>query len=307
MRSIDLLVVGDLNVDLILEGDVTPAFGQTEKIIDNATLALGSSAAIFACGTARLGLRVAFVSKVGDDEYGHFVIRQLQAHGIQTEGIVVDPAIKTGLGVILSRGDDRAILTYPGSIAAFCYDDIDLSLLAQARHLHLGAYFLLDGLKPDAPRLFQEARQQGLTTSLDTNYDPAGTWDGGLADLWPYVDIFLPNEAELFAITGLSDLESALAIMTEQVELIAVKLGARGAVARRRHETRLVRAEALSVAVVDTTGAGDTFDAGLIYGHLVGWDLARSLRLGCICGSLSTRAAGDITAQPTLAEALEKV
>jgi sugar/nucleoside kinase (ribokinase family) len=305
MRDIDLLVVGDLNVDIILEGDVNPTFGQVEKIVDNATLALGSSSAIFACGAARLGLRVAFISKVGDDEYGHFLISQLQQRGIETDGVVIDPMIKTGLCVILSRGRDRAMLTYPGSIAAFNYHDINLSFLPRARHLHLGAYFLLDGLKPDVPCLFQLAHHHGLTTSLDTNYDPTGQWDGGLTNLLAQTDIFLPNETELFAITGLSDLELALVAMNEQVDLVAVKLGERGAVARQRWDERLMWADALPMKVVDTTGAGDTFDAGLIYGHLAGWPLSRALQLGCVCGSLSTRGAGGTATQPTLTEALD--
>ncbi len=75
MKDIDVLVVGELNVDLILTGDVTPGFGQAEKLVDDATLTLGSSSAIFACGAARLGLRVAFIGKVGDDDFGRVVQR----------------------------------------------------------------------------------------------------------------------------------------------------------------------------------------------------------------------------------------
>src|SRR5215510_6963352 len=97
MPAIDIVVVGELNTDLILCGDVAPAFGQAEKIIDDAALVLGSSSAIFACGAARLGLKVAFVGKVGDDEFGHFVIRALETRQVDTQGVVVDPTIKTGL------------------------------------------------------------------------------------------------------------------------------------------------------------------------------------------------------------------
>src|SRR6185436_18005345 len=74
-KAFDLVVVGELNADLILRGEVIPEFGQVEKLLDDATLALGSSSAIFACGAARLGLRVAFIGKVGDDEFGKFVRR----------------------------------------------------------------------------------------------------------------------------------------------------------------------------------------------------------------------------------------
>lgn len=302
MKDIDILVVGDLNPDLILRGDVTPVFGQTEKFVDDASLVLGSSSGIFACGAARLGLRVVFAGKVGDDQFGRFVMQELAARQVDPAGIVVDPTIKTGLGVSLSKPDDRAMLTYLGSIADLSYQDIDPALLARARHVHIGSYFLLAGLQPDTPRLFAQAHALGLTTSLDTNYDPTGRWDSGLRAVLPHTDIFLPNEIELRALTGETDPEAALALLAEHVPLAVAKLGPQGAIARRGGD--IYRADALPVTVVETTGAGDSFDAGFIYGFLAGWDLPRALRLGCVCGSLSTQAAGGTAAQPTLAEAL---
>ncbi len=299
-RSFDIVVVGELNADLILRGDVAPAFGQVEQIIDEATLTIGSSSAIFACGAARLGLRVAFSGKVGDDEFGRFMLRELAQRSIDTRGVVIDPALPTGLSVILSRPADRAILTYLGSIAALRFDEIDLSLLSSTRHLHLGSYYLLDALRPDVPRLFDEARARGLSISIDTNYDPAAKWEGGLRETLPRADIFLPNETELLAITHEDSIEAGLDRLAD-IPIVAVKLGARGALARRGSE--IVRADSIPVHVVDTTGAGDSFDAGFVYGFLAGYPLSLSLRLACICGSLSTRAAGGTAAQATWQEA----
>jgi sugar/nucleoside kinase (ribokinase family) len=302
MRDIDVVVVGELNVDLILQGDVTPAFGQAEKLIDDATLTLGSSSAIFACGAARLGLHVTFVGKVGDDEFGSFVLRGLAARKVDISKVVIDPTIKTGLSVILSRSDDRAILTHLGSISALHFAEIDQSIFQRARHLHLGSYFLLEALRPDIPDLFRQAGALGLSTSLDTNYDPAEAWNSDLAEVLPHTDIFLPNETELRAITGQDDLPAALSSLVQDVSIVAAKLGPEGALAQEGED--FFQAEALPVSVVDTTGAGDTFDAGFIYGHLAGWDISRTLRFACVCGSLSTRTAGGTTAQPTLSEAL---
>lgn len=303
-RDFDVVVVGELNVDLILSGDVTPEFGQVEKLLDDATLALGSSSAIFACGAARLGLRTAFIGKVGNDAFGRFMIDSLAAHGIDTHSVVVDSQIKTGLTVILSRRTDRAMLTYLGSIAALRFDEIPLDLLARARHLHLGSYFLLDSLRSDVPRLFAAAHERGLTVSLDTNYDPSEQWDGGLRDALKHVDIFMPNETELLAIAGQSDVDSALRVIGAHVPLIALKRGAQGATAQLADGTRL-NADTIPVNVVDTTGAGDSFDAGFVYGHLQGWDVARSLRFACITGALSTQGIGGTAAQPTSSEALK--
>jgi sugar/nucleoside kinase (ribokinase family) len=301
MHDFDVIVVGELNADLILLGDVIPEFGQVEKLVDDAALVLGSSSAIFACGAARLGLRVAFIGKVGDDALGQFVLRELERHGIDSTGVVVDPVLKTGLTVILSRAGDRALLTYPGSIAALRYAEIDRALLARGRHVHLGSYFLLDALRPDVPRLFAEARALGLSVSLDTNYDPQELWNGGLHEALRHVDIFLPNQAELLAITRQTEVGAALAALGDGVPTVVVKLGSRGAQAL--HARQLVEAGTIAVQAVDTTGAGDSFDAGFVYGHLAGWTVAEALRMACICGALSTRAVGGTAAQATLAEA----
>jgi sugar/nucleoside kinase (ribokinase family) len=301
-KELDVLVVGELNADLILQGDVVPVFGQVEKLVDDATLTIGSSSAIFACGVARLGLRVAFVGKVGDDPIGRFMCDALAARGIDTRGVVVDPILKTGLSVILSRGADRAILTYLGTIAALRATDVDRTLLARARHLHMGSYFLHEALLPDIPRLFAETRAHGLTISLDTNYDPAERWDSGVAQVLPDVDLFFPNQTELCAIAGTPEVDDALARLAAMGPSVAVKLGADGAIAR--HGAVVVTAPSIPVQVVDTTGAGDSFDAGYVYGHLAGWQPARTLRFACVCGALSTQAAGGTVAQPTLEEAL---
>ncbi len=300
-RDFDVVVVGELNADLILRGDVTPAFGQVEKIIDDATLTIGSSSAIFACGAARLGLRVAFIGKAGDDEFGRFMLRQLADRRIDTSGVVIDPALPTGLSVILSRPSDRAILTHLGSIAALRFDEIALSLLSRARHLHLGSYYLLEALRPDVRHLFDEAKARGLTISLDTNYDPTEQWTAGVPEALQRADIFLPNETELLAITQADSIEVGLDHLAE-IPTVAVKLGARGAVARRG--SQLVYADAFPVRVVDTTGAGDSFDAGFVYAYLTGQDLPQARRFACACGALSTRAAGGTASQATVAEAL---
>lgn len=298
----DLIVAGELNADLILSGDVIPAFGQVEKLVDGADLTVGSSSAIFACGAARLGLKVAFIGKVGRDVFGRFMIQSLAERGIDTRGVIEDSNIQTGLSVILNRGSDRAILTYPGSIPLLRFSHIPADLVAAGRHLHLASYFLQTALRPDAAALFDLAHASGLTTSLDTNYDPAETWDGGLGELLKRTDIFLPNEAECLAIARTDQLEGAIETFAHQVKILVVKLGKRGAVLRQNDW--VCQVPSLSVQVVDTVGAGDSFDAGFIYGFLTGWDPERALRLGSICGSLSTCQAGGTTAQPTLAEAL---
>ncbi|MGQ9876123.1 MAG: carbohydrate kinase family protein [Chloroflexus sp.] len=296
----DLLVAGEINPDLILSGDVEPAFGQVEKLVESAALTIGSSSVIFACGAARLGLKVAFIGKCGDDVFGRFMLEEMQKRNVNVENVIQVPGGSTGLSVILNRGVDRAILTHPGLIPALAAEDIPDGLLRQARHLHVASYFLQDALRPGLPRLFERARSLGLTTSLDTNYDPSETWSG-VFDLLPLTNVFLPNEAEVCSLTGEKTADLAADRLAGRVETLAIKLGAQGALGVSKGQK--VRASSIPVKVIDTVGAGDSFDAGFLYGYLNGWPLEKSLRMAAVCGALSTQAAGGTAAQPTLDQA----
>ena len=300
----DILVAGEINPDLILTGDVIPAFNQAEKLVDTATLAVGSSSAIFACGAARLGLKVAFIGVCGDDTFGRFMIDEMKERQVNVDHIIIRKDGATGLSVILNQVSDRAILTYPGLIGALSAEEIPDSLLKQSKHLHVASYFLQTRLQNGLCDLFTHAHDFGLTTSLDTNYDPSEKW-AGFEDLLPLTDIFLPNATEALSITGANDVELASKQLTHWTKLAVVKLGEEGALAH--DQTSLFRSSSIPVKVMDTVGAGDSFNAGFIYGYLKNWPVDRSLELGCICGALSTRQAGGIVGQPTLREAMKYV
>lgn len=294
----DLVVVGELNVDLLFYGDdVTPAFGQVEKLVDDAVLTVGSSSAIFAHQAALLGLRVAFVGKVGDDPFGDYMVDRLQKVSIDTSAVVVDPEIKTGITAHLVRGEDRAMLTYTGSIEALRIQEVDEDVLRHTRHLHLGSYFLQKGLQPGLLDLFAHARQAGVTTSLDPGWDPEECWDSGLTGILQQTDVFLPNEQELLAITGEDSVESGLKACTEP-HLVVLKRGSSGATA---YEDGIATScVPPPVESVDATGAGDSFGAGFLFGLLKGYGTERALEMGCVCGALSTRSSGGVDAQPDL-------
>ena len=303
-KTFDILVAGEINPDLVLAGNVVPEFGQVEKIVDDAALTIGSSSAIFACGAARLGLKVAFIGVCGDDVFGRFMLDEMQKRDVDVSGVIVRPGGRTGLTVILNQGTDRAILTHPGLIGSLQASDISASFLQQARHLHVASYFLQTDLQPGLPSLFRRARSLGITTSLDTNYDPSAEWLG-FDDLISCTDVFLPNRTEALAITQKMDVESASKELAEKAGLVAIKLGEEGALAC--HNNRVTRSESIPVHVVDTVGAGDSFDAGFLCGYLKGWLVKTSLRLACVCGALSTQKAGGTHGQPTLEQAMQYV
>lgn len=297
-RPIDVLVLGELNPDLVLSGpDLTPQFGQVETLVDSSTLTLGSSGAIFAAGCARLGLRTTISGLVGDDTFGHYVTAQLRGFGVSDAGVVVKPQASTGLTVILSRGEDRAILTHLGAMAKMSTTDVDPELLQRARHVHVTSYFLQRSLQGGLPDLLREARRNGTTTSLDTNWDPDERWADGVQEVLQSVDTFLPNEAEALALTGAESVQTAAKQLSEAIPSVVIKRGARGAYAITNGETHEV--PAIPVTVRDTTGAGDSFDAGYIYGQLAGLPMIERLRAACICGALSTREIGGVASQAT--------
>lgn len=299
-KAFDLLVIGEINPDLIVRGqDVVPQFGQAEKLVEEARLTIGSSSVITACGAARLGLMVSFIGLVGGDEFGRYMLDAMRERGIDVSACVVDDHHATGMSVILSAPDDRAILTYPGTIPLLRREHIDVSLFQSARHLHVGSYFLLDALRPALPDLLKKAKAEGLTTSLDTNWDPAGAWN--LTAVMPQLDLLLPNENELRHIAGSDKLGDAAYRLGRKVPTLAIKRGPSGGMAVQGGT--IVTYPALDVDVVDTTGAGDSFNAGFLYGYLKDYALEDALALACACGSLSTRAAGGTSAQPTLGEA----
>jgi len=309
--TVDVLVVGEINPDIVVsDPDPVPVFGEVERLVGAVRLTVGSSSAIFACGAARLGLRVAFAGVVGDDALGRFMLDELAARGIDTTACSVDPSRPTGATVILSSGTDRAMLTALGTIDALDVDAIPREAVKRAGHVHSGAYFLQGTGRRRLPALFAAARDRGQTTSFDTNWDPSGQWGDDVLELLQVSDVFLPNAAEARRIAGVDDVDAAalalartgMAGRSDGGPTVVVKLGADGALAARADGT-VLRVPAMPIDPVDTTGAGDSFDAGFLRAWLDGAEIRDCLELGAVCGAMSTRAAGGVDAQPTLAEA----
>jgi sugar/nucleoside kinase (ribokinase family) len=295
-----VLIVGELNVDLILQGcRVFPAPGK-EVLVDDFVMTLGSASAICACGLARLGTPVAFLSKVGRDPWGDYCLDQLGRAGVDVTRVERSPRLKTGVTVSISSAKDRALVTYLGAISALTGADVPDASFAGFAHLHVSAYYLQHGLRPDLPSLFERASRHGLTTSLDPGFDPQEKWGPEIRDALRHTDLFFPNELELSALTRTSDPGAALGALENGRTRVIAKLGAQGAIALEGGAP--VRVPAFPVTPVDTTGAGDSFDAGFLEAWLSSRPLLGCLRRGAACGALSTRAAGGTGSQATAAE-----
>ena len=299
MSPHDLVVIGDCNPDvLVLGDDVTPAFGQQEKLVDTVSLVIGGSAAITAVAAARLGVSVALVAAVGADPAGQFMLDQLTREGVDVSAVAVRDAEPTGMTVALSNGADRAILTALGAVASLTPSDIPGDLLGQARHVHVSSYFLLaDSLGPGLAGVLATARAAGARTSLDTNWDPSGRWlDERLTAVIGQADLLLPNEAEAVRLAGTTDLGSAVRTLGVNGLGLVVKRGERGVLCVAGPQQWQVSLP--PVVPVDSTGAGDCCNAGLIAGLLDGLALPDAAALGCAAGALSTQAAGGTAGCP---------
>ena len=304
-KPYDIVVFGDTCVDLILnDADVVPEFAQVEKLVAGYDLEMGGSCCIFAAQAAKLGLKVALVGRVGADAFGQLIVDTLSAAGVDTRYIVVDCALRTGITVHLVQGDDRAMLTHPGSLSAVTIEDVTDELLRSARHLHYGSLYLQTGLLPHWIDILGRAKRLGLTTSLDTNWDPEQVWDHGLAQALPYVDVLLPNEQEAIHLSGQAEAGAAFAHLRQRVPLLVVKRDIAGALAWEG-EGSFVQAVLPAVRGGDGIGAGDSFDAGFLAGWLAELAVPTCLSIACQCGRAVAGAVGGTAAQLSLAQIAE--
>ncbi len=294
----DVAIVGEINPDLILSGVPRELPPDREMLADGCTLTLGSSSAILAHNLALLGARVSFSSRVGQDFFGEFCCRRLEEAGVDLRGVVRAPSgAGTGLTVILPLDGlhgPRRIVTYPGAMFEMSLGDLDLDLIASARHFHLSSIFLHRGLTAEIPALFRLMKGRGLTTSMDTNDDPDGRWAGALWESLPFTDILFCNERELLAMSGEPVYERAVLRLRKQTRLLIVKRGRQGAAAYAEGLTR--EAPGLRVPVTDTVGAGDSFDAGFLYRWVRGAPLEACMAYGNLAAAYSVTRAGGTEA-----------
>ena len=288
----DVAIVGEINPDLILYGLPRELPDERELLASGCKLMLGSSSAILAHNLSILGSSVTFSSRVGDDIFADLCLHEMVSAGVDTERVVrASSGSGTGITVILPLSETRRILTYPGAMFEMSLRDLDLDFIARARHFHLSSVFLHRKLLADIPYLFQEMKRRGLTISLDTNDDPEDQWRGVVEEILPHVDLFFCTEEEVRKIAKVENAESFIA---SRVPALVVKRGGRGAslfAGERRFD-----APALSVDVIDTVGAGDTFDAGFLHQWLRKSPPETCLSFGNLAAGLSVTRPGGTAA-----------
>jgi sugar/nucleoside kinase (ribokinase family) len=297
------LVIGDLNVDIIVSGaPQLPVLGHEIPCEDIQTV-MGGAASIFACRLAQLGGEVDIFGKVGNDANGNIILRNFLSSGVGTKKVKVLDNFKTGITISLTYPKNRALITYMDGIDNLDESDVKPSLFSGYDHLHVSSIYILTKLLSSFSRIFSEAKKQGLTTSLDINADPLNKYEY-IDEILDHVDIFLPNDKEVKAITGTNNIRSALGKLNKKVPIVVVKRGEKGAIGRQNGKTVLVKP--IHIEPIDTTGAGDSFDAGFIYYLLhKNKGLKASIEFANALGALSCLYIGGAEQRITEADVLD--
>ncbi len=303
MKKFDIIALGELNVDLLLNKiGGFPEVGK-EIFAKEMTLTLGSSTAIFAANAASLGAKVSFLGMVGNDDFGAFVRTSLEKRGVDTSNLIEVSTAATGLTAILNYDQDRANVTYPGAMSIMGVKDIRPEVIAQAKHVHISSIFLQETLHKDIYEIVKLVKDNGATLSMDMQFDPEEKWDFDYKKILPLVDIFMPNIQELTAVTGKKTLEEAVAEVRPYINVLVVKMGSKGSTVVTK-EGEIILPAMLNSNVVDAIGAGDSFNSGFITAFVQGKDLEYCQYLGNLTGAINTTAAGG-TGAFTSKEAVE--
>lgn len=302
MKQFDIAAIGELNVDVILNGiESEPEIGK-EKFARDMTLTLGSSTAIFAANAAALGTKVCFVGMIGRDVFGNLVRSSLEAKGVDTS-YLIEGDTPTGATICMSYGEDRANLTYQGAMDVMGFGDIDKSVFDCARHIHLSSLFMQSALLRDIDKVLDLAAAKGVSVSLDTQWDPMETWKLDYKKVLPRITVFMPNETELQALTGKGSLEEAIEeVLPFLGKAMLVKCGSKGSLLVRKDGTRHALPAFLNKDVVDAIGAGDSFNSGFISAFVKGMSLEDCQHTGNLTGAVNTTAAGGTGAFTSLEE-----
>ena len=298
-RNPEVVVIGEFFIDEILSGfHALPKLGE-ESFARKFHREVGGGAAITACALAKLGVRVAVLGAVGKED-GGWLIKRLNSYGVDCSGLEQDPGEPTGLTVSVSTREDRAFFSYYGAnhlLARILGKPETLRSIKRARHVHFAC-------APDADmdeHLFSTLRRLRRRISIDVQSHISWLTRPDSLKILRNCDVFFPNEREAEWISGEEGTHKVLrALRDKGLRGVGLKLGGNGAALLWRKREFL--ADPVPIETLDTTGAGDCFNAGFIYAWLRGGKPQRCLEIANICGALSTRALGGIAGFPSLEE-----
>jgi len=292
----DVIGFGALNVDKIYQVPRIAKEGEETFVLDFQETP-GGSAANTIVGLAKLGLKTGFIGKVADDYEGQLLINDFKREDVNTDGIVVVKEGRSGVvTAYVDKKGERALYVHPSVNDSLTFEQINLEYTKQARFLHLTS---VDEKPFQAQKkLIEEVSD--VKVSLDPGEIYARKGLTKLRSLIKKSFVVLPSEGELKMLTGKRWKEGAKMLVKEGAGIVAVKLGEKGCYVTDGKEAHLI--EPFKVNVVDTTGAGDAFSAGFLYGLINDLDLYQCGRLGNFVASRCVTKVGARTGLPTLSD-----
>ena len=279
--------------------------GQVSSLLDEIRITVAGTAGGTSVDLVRLGADVLAVGAIGRDNVGDFLISTLRSEGVDPSGLVRKDGVQTSATMLPIHPDgSRPAWHVPGANSAFTLEDVDWDALGSCDAVHLGGLTALPGIDGQpAGQLLAHARDHGALTTADFLGVRGETAAEQLAQCLPYVDIFMPNEGEAMAATGEADaLGAAEALRSLGASCVVVKQGAEGCLILDDHGARSLPTRELPV--VDTTGCGDAFCAGVIAARCAGWSIDAAAALGCATGTLNVRGLGSDAGARDVEEAL---
>lgn len=301
-KFFDVAVVGEIYVDHVFSGFATWPKPGEEIVTDAYVREVGGGTITTACALGRLGRKVTMIGAIGATDRD-WIAHRVGQFGVSADGLTVVEGGTTGVTVSVSTPTDRSFFTHLGvnrQLTDALLSASAMAAMVRSRHIH----FALPLSRSLADRLLPQLTAAGCTTSLDVGCQPVWLRDEANQKTLSAVDYFLPNENEGDLWSGAAGAPAYFA-QAKRVGFAhpVIKLGAQGAAAMAGEKCWHARPPAVSV--VDTTGAGDAFDAGFIDALLDGVAMENCLRRGCVVGALSTRAAGGLGALPSRNEEKE--
>jgi sugar/nucleoside kinase (ribokinase family) len=284
-----IAVCGNIVQDVLVRPVREPLRWGASVVAESIVISLGGNAGTTSYALGKLGIPVKVISLVGKDAAAETVLARLHSAGVDTTFVkATAAATSVALSLVGERGE-RAILYQLGA-SAECFDD-DLALPVGATHFHLAAVYRMAYLRRRAPEYLRKAKEAGLTTSVDTQWDHEGEWMRVLRPSLPYTDLLFVNEDEGRELTSEREPANIAGVLRELgAKDVVVKLGERGCFASTSEGE--FTSPARVVPVIDTTGAGDCFVAGYLAARFHGNRHREAAEQGNYVASLSVQALG---------------
>jgi sugar/nucleoside kinase (ribokinase family) len=303
----DIVCVGILVADVLGKPvDSLPEKGKL-CLVEKMSLQIGGCAANFVIDLARLGLKSNIIGKIGDDNFGRFILDTLNSEKVDLTGLKLDPDVSTSASMVMISGDgERSILHSFGANAKFGFDDINLDVVRKSKILLIAGTFLMPDFDGDGTlKLLKFASENKIICCMDTAWDSKGQWIRKIELSLPYLDWFMPSYDEAREMSGKTDPEEeAHFFVSKGVKNVIIKLGDKGCFVKPVNEEGYFVPSFNKVKVVDTSGAGDSFCAGFIAGLYNGWDIRVCAKFANAVGAHCIMEIGTTTGIKSVAETL---